>query len=60
MIIRIEVSDAELEEMNCTSVEEFEEQIRDQLDNGVVTSDGGAGSEWMAEYELEVVKVDVD
>jgi hypothetical protein len=58
MIIRIEVSDAELEEMDCGSVEEFEEQIRDQLDNGVVTSDGGTGSEWMAEYELEVIKVD--
>lgn len=57
VIIRIEVSDAELEEMNCSSAEEFEEQIRDQLDNGVVTSDGGAGSDWMAEYELEVVKV---
>ncbi|MFM0616194.1 hypothetical protein PQR37_19195 [Paraburkholderia nemoris] len=58
MIIRIEVSDAELEEMECTSLDEFEEQIRNLLDNGVVTSDGGAGSDWMAEYELEVVKVD--
>jgi hypothetical protein len=58
VIIRIEVSDAELEEMDCSSVEEFEEQIRDQLDNGVVTSDGGTGSEWLAEYELEVIKVD--
>ncbi|MBB4513937.1 hypothetical protein [Paraburkholderia fungorum] len=58
MIIRIEVSDAELEEMHCSSVEEFEEQIRDQLDNGVVTSDGGTGSEWLTEYELEVIRVD--
>jgi hypothetical protein len=58
VIIRIEVSDAELEEMDCSSVEEFEEQIRDQLDNGVLTSDGGAGSEWMTEYELEVIKLD--
>ncbi|SOE48702.1 hypothetical protein SAMN05446635_0236 [Burkholderia sp. OK233] len=41
-----------------TSLEEFVEQIRDQLDNGVVTSDGGAGSDWMAEYELEVATVD--
>ena len=57
MLIRIEVSDAELEQMDCASLEEFEEQIRDQLDNGVVTSDGGAGADWMAEYELEVVKV---
>ncbi|MFM0627046.1 hypothetical protein [Paraburkholderia xenovorans] len=58
MIIRIEVSDAELEEMECTSLEQFDEKIRDQLDSGVVTSDGGAGSDWMAEYELEVIKVD--
>lgn len=58
MIIRIEVSDAEIEEMDCASLEEFEELIRNQLDNGVVTSDGGAGSDWIAEYELEVVKID--
>lgn len=58
MIIRIEVSEVELEEMECTSLEEFEEQILNQLDNGVVTSDGGAGSDWMAEYKLEVAKVD--
>jgi hypothetical protein len=54
----VEVSDADLEEMDCSSAEEFEEQIGDQLDNGVVTSDGGTGSEWVAEYELEVIKVD--
>jgi hypothetical protein len=58
LIIRIEVSDAEIEEMDCASLEEFEELIRNQLDNGVVTSDGGAGSDWIAEYELEVVKID--
>jgi len=58
MIIRIEVSDADLEAMECDSVEEFEEQIRNQLDNGVVTSDGGAGSDWMAEYDLEIIKID--
>jgi hypothetical protein len=58
MIIRIEVSDADLEAMECDSLDEFEEQIRNQLDNGVVTSDGGAGADWMAEYDLEVIKVD--
>ena len=58
MIMRIEVSDTETEEMDCNSAEEFEDQIRGQLDNGVVTSAGGTGSEWMAEYELEVIKVD--
>lgn len=58
MIIRIEVTDADLVKMECDSLDEFEEQIRNQLDNGVVTSDGGAGADWMAEYELQVVKVD--
>ncbi|MBB5405901.1 hypothetical protein [Paraburkholderia youngii] len=58
MLIRIEVSDAELEAMECESIDEFEEQIGNQLDNGVVSSDGGAGADWMAEYDLEIVKVD--
>lgn len=58
MIIRIEVSDVDLEAMECGSLEEFEEQIRNQLDNGVVTSDGGAGADWMVDYDLEVIKVD--
>ncbi len=58
MIIRIEVTDADLVEMECDSLDEFEERICDQLDNGVVTNDGGAGADWLAEYELEVVKVD--
>ena len=58
MLIRIEVSNAELEAMECDSIDEFEEQILNQLDNGVVTSDGGTGSDWMAEYGLEIVKVD--
>jgi hypothetical protein len=58
MIIRIEVSAADLEAMECDSIDEFEEQIRNQLDNGVVTSDGGAGADWMSEYDLEIIKVD--
>ncbi|ASL48847.1 hypothetical protein bAD24_p00730 (plasmid) [Burkholderia sp. AD24] len=57
MIIRIEVSNAELQAMDCDSLDEFEDQIRSQLDNGVVTSDGGAGADWMAEYDLEVIRV---
>ncbi|WP_429482360.1 hypothetical protein [Paraburkholderia youngii] len=52
------MSDADLEAMECESLEEFEEKIRDQLDNGVVTSDGGAGADWMAEYDLEIIKVE--
>ena len=58
MIIRIEVSDEELEQMECASLEEFEDQIRNQLDNGVANSDGDTGTDWMAEYDLEVVKID--
>ncbi|AJZ56800.1 hypothetical protein OI25_7231 [Paraburkholderia fungorum] len=58
MLIVIKVSDAELEAMACDSIDEFEEQVRNQLDNGVVTSDGGAGADWMAAYDLEIIKVD--
>lgn len=58
MLIRVGVSDAEREAMACDSIDEFEEQIRNQLDSGVVTSDGGAGADWMAEYDLEIIKVD--
>ncbi|MFX1740008.1 hypothetical protein PXJ20_32025 [Paraburkholderia sp. A1RI_3L] len=58
MLIRAGVSDAEREAMACDSIDEFEEQIRNQLDSGVVTSDGGAGADWMAEYDLEIIKVD--
>jgi hypothetical protein len=57
MLIKVEVTNADLEEMLCDSLEEFEEQIRHQLDNGVVTDDGRAGTDWMSEYELEIVKV---
>lgn len=57
MKIKIEVSDADLEAMLCVSLEEFEQQFRNQLDNGVVTDDGGAGSDWMCDYRLDIVKV---
>lgn len=57
MLIKVEVTDADLEEMLCDSLEEFEEQFRHQLDNGVVDDEGGAGSDWMSEYQLEIVKV---
>lgn len=57
MKIKVEVSDADLEAMLCDSLEEFEQEFRSQLDNGVVTDDGGAGSDWMCEYQLEIVKV---
>lgn len=57
MKISVEVSDADLENMYCDSLGEFEEQLRNQLDNAVVTDDGGTGADWMAEYQLEVIKV---
>ncbi|MBV7547403.1 hypothetical protein KW849_14020 [Pseudomonas sp. PDM26] len=57
MKIKVEVSDADLGAMLCESLGEFEQEFRNQLDNGVVTDDGGAGSDWMSEYKLEIVKV---
>lgn len=56
MKIRIEVSLAELDEMGCDTIAEFEQDIRHQLDNGIVTDDGGNGTDWMVAYELEVVQ----
>jgi hypothetical protein len=57
MKIKIEVTADDLEQMNCETLAEFEDGIRHQLDNGVVTNDGGAGVDWMANYELEIVQV---
>jgi len=58
VIIRIEVSNADIVEMEFDSLDEFEERICEQMDYGVVTSGGGAGADWMVGYELEVEKVD--
>lgn len=58
MRIKVEVTDADLEEMASDSLEEFEREFRNQLDNGVVTDDGGAGVDWMADYHLEIVNVE--
>jgi len=57
MKIKIEVTQGDLDEMACDSLAEFEEQIRHQLDDGIVTDDGGSGDDWMVEYELEVTQV---
>ncbi|MDY7563476.1 MULTISPECIES: hypothetical protein [unclassified Pseudomonas] len=57
MKIKVEVTQEDLDGMLCDSLDEFKEQIRHQLDNGVVDDDGGAGSDWMADYQLEIVKV---
>lgn len=57
MKIKIEVTDADLEEMEVDTLEEFEKAMRHQLDNGVIDDEGGAGVDWMAEYQLEIVKL---
>lgn len=57
MKIKVEVTNAELELMNCDSLKEFEEQLRHQIDKGVVTDDGGIGLDWMCGYELEIVQI---
>ena len=57
MKIKIEVSKSELDEMGCDSVAEFERGIRHQLDNGIIDDEGGSGTDWMAEYALEIVKI---
>lgn len=54
MKIKVEVSEQELAEMCCDSVEEFSEQLRHQLDDAISDDEGGAG-DWMVEYNLEVI-----
>lgn len=57
MKIKVEVTSDELAEMCCDTKKELEEQLRDQIDNGVASDDGEAGVDWMVEYDLEVVVV---
>ena len=57
MKIRIEVCAEDLEDMSFDTVEEFEASVRHQLDNGIISSEGEAGVDWMIEYDLEVVLV---
>ena len=57
MIIKVEVSQAELAEMYCDSVKEFTDQLRHQLNDAVCDDAGGVGEDWMADYTLEVVVV---
>jgi len=52
--ITVEVSEQELSEMSCDSVDEFSEQLRHQLDDAISDDEGGAG-DWMVEYDLEVI-----
>lgn len=57
MKIRVEVSQSELDEMMCDSVGDFYRLLRKQLDEAIVDEDGGAGVDWMTDYELVVVNV---
>lgn len=57
MKIKIEVKNAELEEMGCDTVGQFEKHIRNHIDNGVSSDDGEAGVDWMCEYQLEIVVI---
>lgn len=54
MKIKVELTEAELKEMMCDSLHEFEEQLRHQIDNGVSDDEGCAGVDWIAEYDLEI------
>jgi len=54
MRIHIQVTKAEIKEMDCDSLAEFKERIIHQLDEGIVADDGGAGGDWMVEYQLDV------
>ncbi|MBT2790044.1 hypothetical protein [Paraburkholderia strydomiana] len=53
MIIKMEVTDADLEPMECESARNNSQP----LDNSVVASDGRGGFNCMAEYDLQIVKV---
>lgn len=57
MKIRIEVTFADLQSMQCDSLSEFKEKFQDQIDNGVVGDDGEVGTDWMCDYEIEIVQV---
>ena len=54
MKIKVEVTTAELEEMQCDSAEEFKAQLLHQLDEAVVDDEGGAGADWLCGYTLDV------
>lgn len=57
MKIKVEVSEGELDQMGCDSVEEFTEQLREQLDDAVMDDEGGIGKDWIVRYDLEVTVV---
>lgn len=57
MKIKVKKTDADLEDILCESLHEVEQAFRARHENDVVTDDGSAGSDWMNEFQLEIVKV---
>lgn len=57
MKIKVEVSQAELGEMEFDSVEEFKARMLAQIQDGVVGDDGEAGVDWLVEVDLDVAVV---
>ena len=57
MKITVEVTKAEVEEMNATDAADLEQMLRHQLDEGVSGNAGENGEDWMVEYDLEVIIV---
>ncbi|MGN9493193.1 hypothetical protein ACTMP8_23820 [Escherichia coli] len=60
MRIEVAVTHDELVMMNFETPRELEDQLRDQIENGVSLADGRAGVEWIAHYELEVQVIDLE
>lgn len=57
MKFKVEVSQAELDEMEFDSVEEFKARMLAQIQDGVVGDDGEAGVDWLVEADLDVAVV---
>jgi hypothetical protein len=57
MKIKIEVTQAELDEMEFESADECKERMRAQIEDGVVGTDGEAGEDWLVDFELDIVVV---
>ena len=60
MRIEVAVTHDELVMMNFETPRELEDQLRDQIENGVSLAYGRAGVEWIAHYELEVQVIDLE
>jgi hypothetical protein len=54
MKIHVEVTQADLDEALADDLQDFEQMLRHQLDEGVSTNDGGNGTDWMPKYELVI------